>query len=154
MLKDIGVSLVQGVSYTVVCDWCRLDVTGSDWHYLGMEETEREELARNIKAARLHLAWSKEKAARAAEVSVITYKRVEDGLPVQDAKLNAIMRALDDASLGVDHRFPVTPELETEYIPAWNTRKPEGMTDEQHKAIVRETQEFYQFKVQQASEER
>lgn len=48
----------------------------------------------------------------------------------------------------------VSPSSETERVPAWNTRVPEGMTDEQHKEIVREAEEFYRWKIQQASQER
>lgn len=48
----------------------------------------------------------------------------------------------------------VSPPPQTDDVPAWNTRVPEGMTDEQHKEIVREAEEFYRWKIQQASRER
>lgn len=53
-----------------------------------------------------------------------------------------------------DQDESVSDQSDTEDIPAWNTRKPEGMTDEQHKAIVREAEEYYRWKIQQASSER
>lgn len=51
-------------------------------------------LAVRVKTARVRRGWSKEHAAREAKISSITWKRVEDGLPVQDAKLAAIGKAL------------------------------------------------------------
>jgi transcriptional regulator with XRE-family HTH domain len=51
-------------------------------------------LAYAVRAARLANGWSKEEAARRAGVSSITWKRVEDDLPVQEHKLNAIGEAL------------------------------------------------------------
>lgn len=48
----------------------------------------------------------------------------------------------------------VSADDETEDIPAWNTRKPEGMTDEEHKRIVRDTEDYYRWKIQQAAQER
>lgn len=61
-------------------------------------------LAKAAEAARLAKGWSKERAAREADVSSITYKRVEDGLKVQDAKLAAIK-----AALGLDDPTPAVP---------------------------------------------
>lgn len=51
-------------------------------------------LADAVRTARLTLGWGKEEAARQAGVSSATWKRVEDGLPVQDHKLTAMARAL------------------------------------------------------------
>lgn len=53
-----------------------------------------------------------------------------------------------------ERRETVSDPRNTDDVPAWNTRKPDGMTDEQHKAIVRETEEYYRWKIQQASGER
>jgi DNA-binding XRE family transcriptional regulator len=47
-----------------------------------------------VAMARADLGWSKEEAARRAGISSITWKRVEDGLPVQDVKLRAVYRTL------------------------------------------------------------
>ena len=63
----------------------------------GAAEMIDEELARIAKAVeqrRLALKWSKDEAARQAEISRITWRRIEDGLPVQDAKLAAAEDAL------------------------------------------------------------
>lgn len=51
-------------------------------------------LGRDVQMARVDKGWSKEEAARKAEVSSITWKRVEDGMPVQDAKLGAVLKAV------------------------------------------------------------
>lgn len=66
-----------------------------------MSDQDLQELATQAKAARLAKKWSKERAAREADVSSITYKRLEDGLAVQDAKRAAIISALD-----LDLRLP------------------------------------------------
>jgi transcriptional regulator with XRE-family HTH domain len=52
--------------------------------------------------ARLDRHWSKEEAARRAGISAITWKRVEDGLPVQDVKRRSIESTLqlDTAAVG------------------------------------------------------
>jgi transcriptional regulator with XRE-family HTH domain len=47
-------------------------------------------LADAVRQARLDRGWSKEEAARRAGISSITWKRVEDGLPVQDVKRRVI----------------------------------------------------------------
>lgn len=72
-------------------------MTGSDWHTAGMPKLDPEQrsaLASAVELARLSRGWGKEEAARRAEVSSITWKRVEDGLGVQDGKLGAILNAL------------------------------------------------------------
>lgn len=50
--------------------------------------------AQQVRAARTKNGWSKEEAARRAEISAITWKRVEDGLKVHDSKLAAVQRVL------------------------------------------------------------
>lgn len=55
-----------------------------------MEDLDRARIAEAVKAARVARGWSKEEAARQAKISSITWKRVEDGLRVQDVKLRAI----------------------------------------------------------------
>ncbi len=57
-------------------------------------ETRRTALAIRIRKARLARRWGKEQAAREAGISSITWKRVEDGLGVQEHKLAAVMGAL------------------------------------------------------------
>jgi ribosome-binding protein aMBF1 (putative translation factor) len=59
-----------------------------------------EALAPKVQQARLARGWSKERAAREAQVSSITYKRVEDGLRVQDANLAKVLHALDLTATG------------------------------------------------------
>lgn len=62
-----------------------------------MDELTPQELAvigHAVAAARVQRTWGKEEAARAAEISSITWKRVEDGHRVQDIKLRAVERAL------------------------------------------------------------
>lgn len=54
----------------------------------------RSALAEAVYQARLAKGWSKEQAARVAGVSSITWKRVEDDLPVQEHKLRAVSEAL------------------------------------------------------------
>ncbi len=55
---------------------------------------QRELIAAAVESARLDRGWSKEEAARHANISSITWKRVEDGLRVQVLKLRTIELAL------------------------------------------------------------
>lgn len=55
-------------------------------------------LAAAVKDARLTLGWSKEEAARRAGISSITWKKVEDGKPVQEHKLKLMADVLGWAS--------------------------------------------------------
>lgn len=68
-------------------------MTGNDWHHAGMELSEQE-WAAQVKSARLERGLSKEAAARLADISTITYKRIEDGLPVRDTSLIQVLRTL------------------------------------------------------------
>lgn len=38
--------------------------------------------------------------------------------------------------------------------PAWNTRKPEGMSDAEHRRILQEAEEYYQWLIEKASRDR
>lgn len=58
-------------------------------------EQQRADLAARVQQARLDRGWSKEEAARNAGISAITWKRIEDGLGVQDGKLAAALRVLE-----------------------------------------------------------
>lgn len=87
----------------MVCDWIAVDVTGSDCHYVRMEWDLRQHdlgaIAGVVRELRTALGWSKEEAARRAGISSITWKRVEDALVVQDAKLAQVFRALNINSI-------------------------------------------------------
>lgn len=56
--------------------------------------TDLNTIAARVKAARLARGWGREKAAREADVSSITWKRVEDGLTVRDTSLVSVMNVL------------------------------------------------------------
>jgi len=66
-----------------------------------MNAKDRTVIGVAVYRARVAKGWGKEKAANTAGVSSITWKRVEDGLAVQDAKLGLILGAvgLTDAAL-------------------------------------------------------
>lgn len=70
-----------------------LGVTGKlgDMDY---SEDQRQLIGEAVTAARVERGWGKEEAARHAGISSITWKRVEDGLRVQDIKLRSIELAL------------------------------------------------------------
>ncbi len=57
-------------------------------------DEQRQAVAQAVKHARGTKGWSKEEAARRAKISSITWKRVEDGLRVQDTKIRGIEAAL------------------------------------------------------------
>jgi transcriptional regulator with XRE-family HTH domain len=58
------------------------------------EEIDRGRIAIRVTTARIRRGWSKEEAAKRAGISSITWKRIEDGLRVQDTKLAAVAKAL------------------------------------------------------------
>lgn len=58
-------------------------------------ENHRQALGESVAAARMAKGWSKERAAAKAEISAITWKRIEDGQNVHDVKLAAALRVLD-----------------------------------------------------------
>lgn len=66
-----------------------------------------ETLAKVVQEGRLRHEWGKEEAARRAGISSITWKRIEDGLPVQTEKLAAALRAI-----GLQANLPGTQEGE------------------------------------------
>ena len=67
----------------------------------------RDHIAKVVQQGRLRHGWSKEEAARKAGISSITWKRMEDGLTVQDEKLTAALRVV-----GVRVNIPGTEEGE------------------------------------------
>ena len=64
-----------------------------------MNPQQLEQLGHRVERARLTRGWSKEQAAREARISSITWKRVEDGLGVQDVKRAQVLEVL-----GLDDR--------------------------------------------------
>ena len=59
-----------------------------------MNEKERKELGARVLDARLAAGLDKEPAARAANVSSITWTRVEEGEPVRDTSLAKVLRVI------------------------------------------------------------
>lgn len=108
-----------------------------------MDESDARELGERVAAARLGRKLSKEGAARLAGVSTITYKRIEDGKSVRDTSLAQVLDAL-----GLSET--VTPDLHDEPL---NTRKPEWMSDEQWRLILRENADHFQFLLDKAARE-
>ncbi|NYG07029.1 hypothetical protein BJ986_001516 [Phycicoccus badiiscoriae] len=64
-----------------------------------MNPEQLERLGKRVERARLARGWSKEQASREARISSITWKRVEDGLGVQDVKRARVLEVL-----GLDDR--------------------------------------------------
>lgn len=60
-----------------------------------IEEEDRRRLGQLVAARRHELRLTKEAAARAGEMSSITWKRVEDGLTVRDVSYTGVERALN-----------------------------------------------------------
>lgn len=77
-----------------------LSVTGT---LLDMNDNERQTVAKRVTAARTAKGWSKERLAERAGITTTTLRRIEDGLRVQDAKLQM---ALDALGLGRDAESP------------------------------------------------
>ena len=69
-------------------------LAGKGGCHTGAMDDERRELASRVTTARLTAGMGKEGAARFAGVSSITWKRVEDGLPVRADRLALILEAV------------------------------------------------------------
>lgn len=105
-----------------------LGVTGT---LLAMHtERERQAIARAVTAARTQLGLSKESAAREGGISSITWKRVEDGLNVQDTKLRAIEKALGWEEGQIDRVAGGEPTIESGHF-----ETPEGRTVYQYRSL-------------------
>jgi transcriptional regulator with XRE-family HTH domain len=94
-----------------------------------------EELGRRVVRARLARGWSKEQAAREARISSITWKRVEDGLGVQDVKRAQVLDIL-----GLDDRGePVGGQPQNEgFVTAPGPRAEPGVSDEEVLTLIDE----------------
>lgn len=94
--------------------------------------------------ARIERGWGKEAAARNAGINSITWKRVEDGLPVRDTSLRAIEKALgwtptftarlaDDANA----ETVLTPDGTQRFIEALE-RRTSGTQSEEDEDLIRQ----------------
>lgn len=82
-------------------------MTGDDWHTGGMNTEERVTLGMRVNAARRAKGMDKEPAARDANVSSITWTRVEEGDPVRDTSLAKVLRVVG-LSIQPEATIPVT----------------------------------------------
>jgi len=98
-----------------------------------MNSEQLERLGRRVERARLSRGWSKEQAAREARISSITWKRVEDGLGVQDVKRAQVLEVL-----GLDDRGePVGASPQNEgFVTAPGPRVRPGVGDEEVLALI------------------
>jgi len=71
------------------------------WHAVSMpDDDERRRIGERVTRARLHHGWPKERAAAAANVSSITWTRIERGDPVRDDSLAKVLRYVEAADTG------------------------------------------------------
>ena len=98
-----------------------------------MNSEQLERLGAKVARARLTRGWSKEQAAREARISSITWKRVEDGLGVQDVKRAKVLEVL-----GMDDRGePVGGSPQDEgYVTAPGARVRSGDSHEEVLALI------------------
>ena len=99
----------------------------------------------DIRNRRLELGLSKEAVARAAGVSVITYKKVEDDRPVRDTSMASVAAALDRLEGG---RRDATVHAKPGTTVPWT--RPDWMDERTHRRILHATTDFYRYQVQQA----
>lgn len=98
-----------------------------------------QELGRRVQGARLARKWGKEQAAREAGISSITWKRVEDGLSVQEAKLQAVLDAV-----GLDREGGAVVGGEGEassYVAAPGDRATVTLAEDELEEIIRDAVE-------------
>src|SRR6476620_4946620 len=100
-----------------------------------MNPEQLERLGRRVERARLARGWSKEQASREARISSITWKRVEDGLGVQDVKRAQVLDVL-----GLDDRGePVGASTHNGgFVAAPGPRVQPGVGDEEVLALIDE----------------
>lgn len=126
-------------------------------------------LAAHVKARRAHKDWTQldvysqggpsnstltaVEDARSPGPSRSTIRKLDVGLQWETGSARRVLEGGEPTPIANSDES-VSPSPQTDDVPAWNTRRPEGMTDEQHKEIVREAEEFYRWKIQQASQER
>jgi transcriptional regulator with XRE-family HTH domain len=98
-----------------------------------MNPEQLERLGQRVERARLSHGWSKEQAAREARISSITWKRVEDGLGVQDVKRAKVLEVL-----GLDDRGePVgAAPQDGGFVTAPGPRTRSGISDEEVLALI------------------
>ena len=98
-----------------------------------MNTEQLERLGHRVERARLGKGWSKEQAAREARISSITWKRVEDGLGVQDVKRAKVLEVL-----GLDDRGePVGGSSQDGgFVTAPGPRTRSGISDEEVLALI------------------
>ena len=113
-------------------------MTQCDWHYVGVIEHLRQ-LGARVQAARVDKRWSVETAARRAEISRTTWKRVEDGDGVQDVKRAAVLDVLGLDSQGLPLSAP-TPEA-TPFVPAPGETRPGSTGDDEVLRAIRAMQD-------------
>lgn len=107
-----------------------------------------------IKARRLKLGLSKEAIARAAGVSVITYKKVEDDKSVRDTSLAMVLEALEreegrrsgDATVHATVATSAAGRVDRWAQPAW-------MSDATYRRIMRDMEDYFHYKVSVVAED-
>ncbi len=114
-------------------------MTQRDWHYVGVIEHLRQ-LGSRVQAARVDRRWSVETAARRAEISRTTWKRVEDGDGVQDVKRAAVLDVLGLDSQGLPLN-PATTSQQTPFVPAPGEPRPGSNSDDEVLRAIRAMQE-------------
>ena len=98
-----------------------------------MNTEQLKRLGQRVERARLSHGWSKEQAAREARISSITWKRVEDGLGVQDVKRAQVLDVL-----GLDDRGdPVGDSTQNGgYVAAPGPRAASGVSEAEVLAMI------------------
>lgn len=100
---------------------------------------DRQALAEAVYAGRVALGLGKEEAARRAGISSITWKRIEDALPIRDEKYADVERALGwpaGSCLSLLAGRRVLPDTHEEIIDAIR-RKYGNAQAEAHAAMIR-----------------
>lgn len=113
--------------------------------------SEPAELGQRVRAARLAKKWTVEQAARKAEISRVTWARVEEGLGVQDVKRAAVLQALgldwSGASVGAATQDAV--RVEDDFVSAAGDTVEAGITNEDLlREILRSRAEYDQIRAE------
>lgn len=135
-----------------------------------MAQTKGQRIATDAVAAEMaRREWTKQDFA---DASGLDYGTVSDFLSYERSAQTKTQAAIEktfrwvpgtyrkialgaiDEPVYLDSAESVSPSRDTENAPAWNTRKPEWMSDEQWTDLIRENRSHFEFLIQQAAKER
>lgn len=143
--KDIVVTSAELPNYMPVCDWRRVDVPARDWQSVGMPDY-RTTVAALVASRRKKQGLSKQAAAKLAGITPTTWRRIEDGDGVQDAKLQAALELLEISDDDISRLTSASPDETSRWLQeALPHRYPNASTSQAEIELSRQYTEVVNF---------